>query len=257
MQYPYTITAFENYLGKVNAGKAYFSSWENENNRYGGINIYEGGGIEGLLRRLYHGKYNPHHNHQNLLRHYTKEVIPKHLYYIPQNGTINSDIFDYELYDNITDLLSKIEENTDICYININRQNHLSSKAILQEADLVVINLCQDSDYLNDFFHNYSSLLYKSIFIVGNYSPKSFMSCKRISKYYDIPLEELLPIPLSEDFVVACNQGRAIEFINSNYMCSRDNPNFLFIHCIRKAAYTILKKAHTYIKNAERDHCYI
>lgn len=255
MQYPYTITAFENYLGKDNASKAYFSSSENDNLKYGGINLYEGGGIEGLLRRLYHG--NNKTDYPNLLRHFSKEVIPKHLFYIPQGGIINSEIFDYELYYNIKELLSVIEENTDICYINVNKQNHLSSKAILQEADLIVINLCQDSDNLNEFFQSYSSLLSKSIFILGNYSPKSFMSCKRISKYYDIPLEEVLPIPLSEDFVVACNQGRTIEFINSNYMCKRDNPNFLFIHCMRKAAYMILKKAHIFVKNEEKEHSYL
>lgn len=255
MQYPYTITAFENYLGKDNANKAYFSSRENDKLRYGGINLYEGGGIEGLLRRLYHGNNNT--DYPNLLRHFSKEVIPKHLFYIPQGGIINSEIFDYELNYNIKELLRVIEENTDICYINVNRQNHLSSKAILQEADLVVINLCQDSDNLNEFFQNYSSLLSKSIFILGNYSPKSFMSCKRISKYYDIPLEEVLPLPYSEDFNLACNQGRAIEFVNSNYMCTRENPNFLFIHCIRKATYMILKKTHIFIKNEDRKHCYI
>lgn len=261
MQYPYTITVLENYLGRDNIGKAYFNHDENNYIKHGG-KYYEGGGIEGLLRRLCRGDTQPrrdNHPHGDnsleLLRCYCSEVIPNHLFYIPQSGTINSEIFDYELYFNTSDLLSLIEENSNLCYININKQNHLSSKAFLQEADLIVINLCQNYDYLNKFFQNYSSLLSKAIFIVGNYSPKSQVSCKRISRLYNIPLEDISPIAFNEEFYIACHQGRAKEFINSNYMCTRDNPNFLFIHGIRKAAFSISKRVKEAFDKEGIEHC--
>ena len=44
--------------------------------------------------------------------------------------------------------------------------------------DLILVNLYQNPDYLNDFFKNYSSFKSKAIYIVGNYTPKSMMTCK-------------------------------------------------------------------------------
>lgn len=237
MSHPYTITVIENYLERDNLGRAFFHNCDTLDSGYGGTGFYEGGGIEGLLRRIYRGD-----NHQSLFRGYIKEVIPKHLYYVPQGGVINSELFDFELYHNLDRLLSIIEKNTDLCYINITQQNHLSSKAILQEADLIVINLFQNPEYLESFFKNYYSLIPKALFLIGNYSPKSIMSCKRIARLYDIPLEYILPIPFSEEFNTACKYGGAKEFLNCNYFCSKENPNFLFIHGVRKAAYIISRK---------------
>jgi hypothetical protein len=238
MSNPYTITMMENYLGRDNLGKAFFIDYDNMPAGSGGsTGFYEGGGIEGLLRRIYRGDNNPY-----LLQGYLRDVIAEHLYYIPQSGVINSEIFDFEFYNNLVELLKIIDKNTDICYINTRQQNHLSSKAILQEADLIVINLIQDSDNLKDFFKNYYSLIPKSTFIIGNYSPKSIMSCKRISKLYDIPQENISPIPYNEYFHVACSYGGAKEFFNSNYFCPRESPNYSFIHGVRKAAYMILKR---------------
>jgi len=237
IRYPYRITVLENYLDKNNLWNAFFVD-NISVNRDKIINFYEGKGIEGLLRRIYRGDKEP-----SILKYYWRPVIPKHLYYIPQNGVINSELFDYELYYNFHDLLDIIQKNTDLCYFNINPRNYLSSKAILQEADLVVINLYQDADYLKDFFSKYSSLIPKSVFIVGNYSPKSVLSCKRIARLYDIPLEDIAPIPYNEDFYIACKHGSAKEFINRYYLCDKENPNYLFIHGIRKAAYIISQKA--------------
>lgn len=252
MSHPYTITVLENYLGRNNLGKAYFSNYDSLLNRFEGRDYYEGEGVEGLLRRIYRGDNYPY----SFLA-YLKEVISKHLYYIPQGRVINCELFDFEMYNNITELLNIIEEYTDACFINTNQQNHLSSKAILQEADLIIINLYQNSEYLEDFFRNYYSLLPKSIFIIGNYSPKAFMSCKRISKLYDIPLEDISPIPYNEYFSLACNYGGAKEFLNNNYFCPRDSPHGLFIHGVRRAAYMVSKriKEHSPSEKEEMSPC--
>lgn len=237
MSNPYKITVLENYLGSDNLGKSFFIDYDGVQPRYVGTGFYEGGGIEGLLRRIYRGDNNP-----GLLRGFLKEVIPKHLYYIPQGGIINSELFDFELYDNINGLLHLINKKSDHIYINTTQKNHLSSNAILQEADIIVINLFQDSEYLENLFKNNYALISKSLFILGNYSPKSIMSCKRISKLYDIPLEDISPIPYNEYFHVACNNGRAKEFLNNHYYCSKENPNYIFIHCVRKAVKMVSRR---------------
>lgn len=252
MNHQYTITILENYLDKNNLGKAFSIDNKSLLTRYGGVGFYEGGGIEGILRRIYRGNGYP-----GMLRNYIKEVIPRHLYYIPQGGVINSELFDYELHYNIKELFVVIEGYTDLCFINTTQQNHLSSKEILQEADLIVINLYQNLEYLEDFFKNYSSLIPKSLFIIGNYSPKAIMSCRRISRLYDIPLEDISPIPYNEYFDFACNYGSAKEYINSNYFCSRESSQYFFIQGVRKASYMIAKKIDKFIlmNNKEIEYC--
>ena len=237
LRYPYTVTALENFLGSDNIGRAFLGDNKKNHINEGVTGFYEGGGIEGLLRRIYRGD-----NYPSILGDYWQEVIPKHLYYIPKGGVINSELFDYELNYNLNELFNIIKKNSDLCYINVTQQNHLSSKAILQEADIIVINLYQNSDYLDHFFNNYSSLIHKAVFVVGNYSKSSILSCKRIARIYDIPLENISPIPYNDYFGISCKYGGAKEFINSNYHCSKENPNYLFMHGIRKAAFAISKK---------------
>ena len=254
MSHTYTITVLENYLDRNNLGKAFFAYNDSIHAKYEGTGFYEGGGIEGLLRRIYRGDIYP-----SLLRGYLKEVIPNHLYYIPQSGIINCELFDYEMYNNINELLYIIEKNSDVCYINTIQQNHLSSKAILQEADIIVINLYQNSDYLEEFFKNYYSLIPKSVFIVGNYSPKSIMSCRRISRTYNIPMEDISAIPYNEYFNVACSYGGAKEFLNSHYFSPKESPHYPFIRGVRRTAYMMSKKVEE-IHNSrkeEMEHCSI
>ncbi len=235
MRYPYTVTVLENNLHKYNLGLAYLGTDRVMLLQEAGNNYYEGGGIEGLLRQIYRGE-----GDYSYLKPYLKEIIRNHLYYIPQSRFIHNDLFDYELTMNADALFHILEETFDLCYIDTSPHN-LNSKTILETADRIVVNLCQNQTYLDDFFENYSSLIPKAIFILGNYSPQSIWTCKRISKLYDIPSEKITPIPYCEAFENSFARGRAVEFMTSNYLCKKDQPNYLFMMSVRRAAAMIMK----------------
>lgn len=238
IRYPYTVTVLENHLRKDNLGWAYHGTDRSGLLREVGINYYEGGGIEGLLRKIYRGNYE-----QAILKSYLKEIIQGHLYYIPQSGIINSELFDYEFNHNAAVLFSMLEEAVDINFIDTASYNSLSSKTILEDSDLIVVNLCQSQRYIDDFFQNYSSLIPKSVFLLGNYSMHSIHTCKRIAHKYDLLPDNITPIPENELFDDACIQGRAVEFITGNYMCKREHPNSVFIQSIKKATAMIMRGA--------------
>lgn len=238
IRFPYSIIALENRLCHNNLGRAYLGTSSIEMIHEVGTNYYDGGGIEGLLRRIYRGDY-----HTNIIPSYRKEIIPGHLYYIPQSRVIHSEIFDYEFNHDIDILLQLLEEYSDISFIDTACRSNLSSKTILEEADLIVVNLCQNSMLLEDFFLNYSSLISKAVFLVGNYSSHSNINSRRISIAYDIPVENIIVIPFNEMYRNAFLNGSVVEFITSNYNGNKDNPNYLFIQSVKKAAYTIIKRA--------------
>jgi hypothetical protein len=237
-RYPYSAVTLENHLCQNNLGKAFLGTSQATMIYEVGANYYDGGGIEGLLRRIYRDDYDV-----DILKSYLKEVINQHLYYIPQSRVLHNDIFNYEFHHSNESLFELLNDFADISFIDTASHNNLSSNTILEEADLIVVNLCQNERILEDFFLNYQSLIEKSIFIIGNYSSHSMMSCKRISKIYDIPWENIVAIPTNEFFHNAFHHGRVVEFITGNYMCGRESPNYLFIQSVKKATHIIIKKA--------------
>jgi hypothetical protein len=250
IRYPYTVLTMENYLSISNLGKAFFGrSYVNLLNDVG-TNYYDGGGIEGLLRKILREDY-----YFDILQSFTKEVISKHLYYIPQSKVIHSKIFDYELNYCIHALLNMAEEFSDICFINAASQQNLSTKTILEESDLIVVNLCQKQSVLEDFFLNYSSLIPKSIFIISNYETHTQLNYKKIAYMYDIPMERITIIPNNDLYTNAYMNGNVVAFIKLNYECQKENSNYFFIQAIKKATYLIIKKTVEAVKQKELDLC--
>lgn len=251
IRYPYSVITMENRLCSNNLGRAFLG-----NSRAGrmmneaGTNYYDGSGMEALVRKIYRGDH-----YSGMLRHYAKEIISRHLYYIPQSRTIHSEIFDYEFDRCIHPLLGMLEEFADICFIDTASHQNLSTKTILEEADLIVVNLCQNQSILEDFFLNYSSLAAKAVFILSDYNTHTKYGYKRIACMYDIPLENISVIPRNELYQNAFTSGNVVEFISRNYACPKESTNYLFMQAIKKATYQIIKKAVEMNKQKETGIC--
>ncbi|NLP34433.1 MAG: hypothetical protein GX359_04460 [Clostridiales bacterium] len=246
IRFPYKIISLENHLSPHNLGCAYKGKPKADMIYEVGTNYYEGGGSEGLIRKIYRGCYGG-----NVLHDYAQEIINEHLYYIPQSQVIHSEQFDYEFNHCIHPIFQLIDEFAEVSLIDTASNNVLSSKTVLEEADLIVVNLYQDPVILKDFFSRYSSLLPKAIILISKYNRRFPFSMKRISKIYDFPLERIFPIPYNEVFGASVHLGSIVEFISSNYYCSRENPNYFFIQSIKRAAYGMMKAAQSITR--ERD----
>lgn len=250
MRYPYSVIAFENRLCCNNLGKAFLGRSHTKGNSEVGTNYYDGGGMEGLMRKLYRGDY-----HVGMVDSYVQKIIPDHLYYVPQSKVLHSEIFDYEFNHCSHMLLNMFEAFADVCFIDTACHNNLSTKNILEESDLIVVNLCQKQSVLEDFFLNYSSLIPKSIFIVGNYEFNKKLNVKRISAMYEIPEESMVVLPINENYHNSFSDGSVVEFISRNHACLKDNPNFIFIQSVKRAAHMIMRKAVELAKAKEKDMC--
>jgi hypothetical protein len=251
IRYPYSVITMENRLCSNNLGKAFMGNAHASQLNEVGTNYYDGGGMEGLMRKIYRGEY-----HSGILGSYLKEIIYKHLYYIPQSRVIHSEIFNYEFEHCIHPLLEMMEEYADICFIDTESHQNLSTKIILEEANLIVVNLCQKQNILEDFFLNYSSLISKAIFIISNYDIHAMFNSKRISKMYQVPLENLVLIPSNKAFMEAFASGNVVEFITNNYNCIKGTSNYLFMQAIKKATCIVVKKAVEAAKQKEISMCY-
>ncbi|MDF2589593.1 MAG: putative rane protein [Anaerocolumna sp.] len=171
------------------------------------------------------------------------EILGNSLYYIPNNEQTNKEAFDYNLYDNINHILKALESFADITYIDTSNHNSLSSKIILEEVDLVVVNLVQNSAMIEHFFRNYSSILSKCVFLIGSYHKKSDLDINKISKAHLINKSNIAAIPYNVEYQEAVLQGTVVEFFARNYSCKRKNPNYNFIHEVKKAVNMIIGNA--------------
>ena len=246
----YSIISMENHLCNHNLGSAYNRGTRVSMLDEVGTNYYDGSGLEGLLRKIYRGEIRP-----GLLKSYLMEIIHKHLYYIAQSRSIHNEIFDYEFVHCTQSLFQMIEEYSDLCFIDTASNNNLSTKIILDEADLIVVNLCQKSSVLEDFFLNYSSLIPKAVFIISHYNHQSLYNLKYISGQYNISSELLIPIPDNERYDHAYYNGSVHEFISRNISCLNGNPNFMFIQAIKRASHLLLKRAELIAKQREITLC--
>lgn len=250
IRYPYSVIALENHLCNNNLGKAFCGNDRISLYNEVGTNYYDGRGMEGLLRKIYRGNY-----HSDTLKSHLKEIINQHLFYIPQSQTIHCEIFDYEFDHCIHSLFRMMEENFDICMINAASHNNLSTKTVLEEADLIVVNLCQKKSLLDDFFLNYSSMISKSVFIISNYDSHIIPGSKKIAYTYQIPLENIIVIPNNISYQNAYVNGSVVEFIYRNYSCVKESPNYQFTQSIKRAACIIIKRAEQMLKQKELSMC--
>jgi hypothetical protein len=169
------------------------------------------------------------------------EILNSSLYYIPPRNITNTRTFDFDLYDKIESILEVFETFADIIYIDTSNGNNLSSKIILDEADLVVVNLAQDDSMIQHFFDNYSSILHKCVFIISSYRKKSKLNINKISKTHLIDKSNIAIIPYNVEYREAVSHGNIVEFLMRNFSCKRSHPNYIFIKEVKRAVEMIMR----------------
>ncbi|MCX4326299.1 MAG: hypothetical protein OSJ45_03260 [Lachnospiraceae bacterium] len=197
---------------------------------------YNREGIEYVLKGLYSGE-----DGSELLRHATMPLLYTSMYYLPQSYIINKEVFNYEFSLVYKKLFYNLEVFSDNVFIDTERNENLSSNAILTEADLVVVNLVQDKVALREFFDNYSSIQEKSVYLIGAYQPELLFNYRRICYEYHIPRDRIGIIPYNIELSEAMSEGRILQFLNRNYEKASGRENDYFMRHCKKSSMMVRK----------------
>lgn len=176
----------------------------------------------------------------NVIKEASLEVLYDKLYYLPTDYVSNHYMYEHNLYVTIKELLKELDEFADITYIDTS-SHKLSSKIILDEANLVVVNLIQNQNMIKDFFENYSSIIHKCVFLISNYHSGSIINISQISKIHRINPTHIVAIPYNVEYQQALNQGTVVEFLARNYRCEKQNINYPFVKQVKLAVKMINK----------------
>lgn len=204
---------------------------EMSRNKLNEYNFYNQKGIEHLIRKIRSG-----FSLENAVNNSVMTFMEDKINYLPQNYMMNQEVFDYEFNQVVNPMFQLLEQFCDTIYIDTAVGNTLSSKIILQEAALIVVNLSQNPYILDDFFEHYQSLVSKSVYLLGNYTPESKYTRGYILRKYHIPRERIATIPYNVEFRDAIHSGNLISFLNQNYQCKRKHENYYFIREVKRAA---------------------
>lgn len=205
-------------------------------NKLGEYNFYNQKGIEHLIRKIHSG-----FSMENAVSNSVMTFMEDQINYLPQNYLMNQEVFDYEFNQVLNPMFQLLEQFCDTVYIDTAVGNVLSSKIILEEADLIVVNLSQNLYILDDFFEHYQSLIKKSVYLLGNYTPESKYTRGYIIRKYQIPRDRIATIPYNVYFKDAVTSGNLISFLNNNYQCGRKSENYYFMREVKKAIAMIEK----------------
>lgn len=199
-------------------------------------------GIANLYKEHRNGEYRMPTFKDKNIKDESLEILRDSLYYLPTDYYSNEFTYEFNLYQSIKVILDELEEFADITFIDTSN-NNLSSKVILEEADLIVVNLTQNLSLIEHFFENYSSILYKCVFLISSYHKQSNLNLKKISKLTLIDKSQMTAIPFNIEYQEALHNGTVVEFIARNYKCDRTNPNYVFVNQVKKAVHMIVNNS--------------
>lgn len=204
-----------------------------ENEHY----FYQHRGMDTLIKEMHASMY-----YQDMIEKASHSILNKCIYYIPQSNHVHEELFEHEFYQVIDPFLEQTESFSQVSFIDTAGSNNLSTKVILGKADLVVVNLSQEPCIIDHFFENYSSLIPKSIILIGGYNPNSTFNITSIRRKYHIPRDCIGVIPYNIGYKDAMGQGEVISFLSHNFQCGTQDENYHFMKELKKAAELIYKR---------------
>lgn len=188
-------------------------------------------GIEYLLKRIYTGE-----SGDILIHKASVPLLYSSIFYLPQSYIVNKEVFNYEFELVHTELFRCLEQFSNHVFIDTETNGNSSSIAILQEADLLVVNLNQDIASWKSFFGNYQSLAEKCVFLIGQYRPEFGWDMTRIRRKFRIPRNRLGVIPYNMELQSAMSDGRTLQFLNRNYLRNSHSENELLMRELKRSA---------------------
>ena len=187
-------------------------------------------GLEHLLKELYSGK-----NDANMIQHTAIPLLFQNLFYLPQSFIVNRDVFNYEFELVRETLFQCLEEAADLLIVDTESNRNLSTTSILSDADLIVVNLRQDTKMLTEFFENHPIIRNKAFFLIGKYQPNHTWNLRRICYRFHIPRQNIGVIPYNLELEEAVTYGRVLQFLNRNIDEKQNKENAFFMRQVDRA----------------------
>ena len=194
---------------------------------------YDYRGMEQLLKILRAG-YEPESIDQISI-----SLLNDCLRYLPLSEQMCSSVYEYELNIVIERLIQELNRRKDLVLVDTQAAENLTTKVILELADLVVVNLLQEGEQIEDFWKHYAGLEKKAVFLLGRYQEDHVYNRTNVARMYKIAKERVWVMPEYPLLSFLYEQGKIPDFIGKNIWTSAGEKNYGLIRELRYAAETL------------------
>lgn len=171
-------------------------------------------------------------------------LLNKKLNFLPGTVKSNRDIYESDISKTIHGILKAAANYYDIVFIDTNSGSNELTMKILQNADLIIVNLCQNKSIIEDYALNYRLDSNKIFYLIGNYDNNSRYNLKNIQRNYRwLKNKNTAVIPYNTEYMDAQSDGQVIPFMLNNMNCNKDEFNAYFISEVKRAVFKIMKCA--------------
>jgi cellulose biosynthesis protein BcsQ len=194
-------------------------------------------GIDGLARSI---KLEP--LNKETIENYSIPLLNNRLTLLPGTTNGNRAIYHDEMAKTLNIIMKEADKYYDFIFIDINSGSDEISKMVLSQADLVVVNLCQNKSVLDNFFSAWQMKDRKIMYLIGSYDKNSSYNIHNLKNLYK-PFRKtaVAEIPYNTGFMDAQSDGNVIRFMNRNMAIKKMGENAYFMECVKKASEKLLK----------------
>lgn len=195
---------------------------------------YNSLGMDLLIRKVRAGMKDTKGITNNII-----DLLDGRIVLVPRRADISKEVFDFELNIVISQLLEMFEQYAGNVMIDTSNENNISTKRILENSDVVVVNICQNQNVIDDIFLNHADIAQKAFFVIGNYEPYSRLDSFAISRRYGVDAGRISVVPYNYRFREALCNGKVINFLLQNSNCRKRSDNYYFINELKQTVYKL------------------
>lgn len=148
--------------------------------------------------------------HEKYVLDFHRTLVDRQLYYV------RTDEWDVQKGEQIAKLITYLERNMDMVFINLANRTDDEAKELLRNAHLVVVNLGQELRAFDRFYARYANLSANVLLMIGNYFEDGECEREFVLKKYRIPEAQLAVIPNNPEYEMACINRSVGRYLRRN-----------------------------------------
>lgn len=164
--------------------------------------------------------------------------------FLPGTNTKYREIYEKGLKETFQEIIVLAEACYEMVYIDASAGMNDFVEMIFEQADIIIVNLCQNKRVLEDFFKRYDINYDKMLFIIGNYDVASEYTINNLCKKIKSLKRELtFAVPYNTEFRDAMSRAQLTEFFLQNIGCEKDDDNYIFIQELTSLIHLLQKRS--------------
>ena len=178
------------------------------------------------------------------IENYSIQLLQKKLTLLPGTTGGNRKVFFDDMGKTSAMLLNEIKNHFEMVFVDVNSGSDEVSKLILEKADLIVVNLCQNRSVLDHFASTWQPTDKKIMYLIGNYDRDSIYNIHNMKLLYPfLSKGRLGVIPYNTGFMDAQSNGSVLNYMKKNISASKESTNGYFIDCVKNSVDKLMKLA--------------